>query len=407
MEKHIGKMERKALEMSPEINLVLSCLRHSCGKNMKSGLRLRSSASMDWERFMTLVEKHRVSALVYRSLKHCRGDKIPPFVIPRLKNRIENATRRTIVKAAELAYIQEGFNQRHIPTLTLKGPVLSLLAFGDLGSRHVGDLDLWVPESHLNSADTFLRQAGYTRNLPDVGLTARQTSFFRRNNSHFGYFRRDKRIQVEIHYRCGYLPSLFPLTFENAWEGRRTIQLGGVGIATFSAEHTLMLLCVHGAVHGWSRLFWLTDVAKLVADDSDISWDTLMNHSNRMGVFRMVAEGLILAACLLDSPLPEAVAKYAQQSKSVSYLVRTAWDRIQSLEDYPNIPMSPNYIRKKRYDFSLRRDLNYKREFLLYQLCPSHDEWEVSILPNYMLSLYFIMKPFSLVNRWRIHYKTK
>ncbi len=351
-----------------------------------------------------MVEKHRVAALVYKRMKRF-GNRIPSFVLSRLRKRVENNTRRNVLKAAELAYILKGFNQRCIPALAFKGPVLGLITFGDLGSRHVGDLDLLIPEEHIEHAEAFLHQAGYTRILPDFHLTARQKTFFMRNFSHFGYFCREKRIYLELHYRCVYLSSLFPLRFENAWNGHRIVPIGGVSIPTFSLEHTLMFLCVHGTLHGWSRLFWLTDVAYLVGNESGFDWDQLMDHSNQMGISRMIAEGLILGALLLDCPLPGKVIKYVQRDKVVNYLVRIAWNRIQSLNDHPNIPVSWEYFQKKLYDFSLRSDLNYKLKFFLYQIGPSHDDWETVNLPNYLFSLYFMMKPFSLFYRWRIHHK--
>jgi DNA polymerase III epsilon subunit-like protein len=183
---------------------------------------------------------------------------------------------------------------------------------------------------------------------------------------------------------------------------RQIVQLGGVNVSTFSFEHTLMLLCVHGATHGWFRLFWLNDVSKLLDKHPDIDWNKLMDHADRLGILRMVAEGLILAALLLDSPLPQKVRKYGQKDKVVDRLVRMAWYCINFSMDYPSMPLSPGYIRKKLYDFRLRNDLQYKLELFLYQIGPAHDEWEAAMLPDFLFPLYFFLKPFSLLYRWHV-----
>ncbi len=392
-------------KISPELDLVLSCLKHALGENAKEEPEIQIPKAVNWKHFMLLLERHRVFAPVYCSLKSSDPDKIPVSVMSRLKGRIHNTTRQTLLKASELGHIQKAFNGRHIPSLALKGPALALLAFGDLGCRHVGDLDLFISERDLKRADACLHERGYLRCIPDSPLTSRQDAVYRRNNSHFSYFCPQKRILLELHYRCAPLSSLFPLRFQNAWEKRNTVPLGDFNIATFSIEHTLMHLCVHGAVHAWRRLFWIADVAKLMHDNPKIHWEALFDRSRHMGISRMVAQGLILGHMLLGAPLPEVLTEALQKEKKTPYLVKTALKRIRSSSGDPNLPLSSDYIRKKVYDFLLRPDWHYKLAFILYQIGPAYDEWEMCFLPAQMFSFYFMAKPFSLFSRWRMHYK--
>ena len=171
-------------------------------------------------------------------------------------------------------------------------------AYGDLGSRHVGDLDIMIPVKTVEKAEILLQQEGYQRTEPRFELSARQYVTYKRNNCHFGYYSKERRIRIELHYRYGSHPALFPLPFDEAWKGRHIVKLGGTDVATLSLEHTILFLCVHGAAHAWFRLFWLNDLAQILSRHPSIYWTKQMGHSASLGIRRMVVEGVILASLL-------------------------------------------------------------------------------------------------------------
>jgi hypothetical protein len=359
-----------------------------------------SHKAIDWDLFVRLVDRHRVVSQAYKSLHQFAANSVPETVLIRLRERAHRNAQRILTKSAELVHILKGFDQRDISALSFKGPVMGLLAYGDLGSRHVGDLDIMIPVESIEKADNFLRQEGYQRTEPGFMLTPKQHAVYQRNNYHFRYFCKERAIRVELHYRYGSNPALFPLKFDEAWERRQTVKLGGIDVATLSLEHTIQLICVHGAAHAWFRLFWLNDLAQLLYRHQTIDWTKQMGQADRLGIRRVMAEGVILATLLLKSPLPRQVKIYEQSDSVVHDLVRMTYYRIRYSVDYPCKPFTLDYFREKLYDVSLRKDLPYKLNFFLYQIGPSYDEFESVILPDLLFSLYFFLRPFTWVSRW-------
>jgi len=392
--------EQILLKMPGELWLILSCLRASTDQNKRREIDSLGPKAIDWEVFIKLVNRHRVSSLVYKSLNRFEGDKIPTHVLIRLRERAHRNAQRILSKTTELVHILKGFDQRDIFALSFKGPVLGLLAYGDLCSRHVGDLDIMIPLESIEKADNFLRQEGYQRTHPGFTLTPRQHAVYQRNNYHFRYFCKERAIRVELHYRYGSNPALFPLKFDEAWERRQTVKLGGIDVATLSLEHTIQLICAHGAAHAWFRLFWLNDLAQLLYRHQTIDWTKQMGQANRLGIRRVMAEGVVLATLLLKSRLPQQVKIYGQTDKVVHDLVRMAYYRIRYSVDYPSKPFTLDYFREKLYDIRLRKDLPYKLNFFLYQIGPSYDEFESVILPDLLFFLYFFLRPFTWCFRW-------
>jgi hypothetical protein len=306
--------------ITSELQLILFCLRAFTGQDVWEQIDDLCRKAIDWDAFIRLVDRHRAPAPVYRTLNTFREKNIPETTLIRLKERFHRNTQQVLAKTAELVRIVKRFEQNNIPVLPLKGPVLALQVYDDLGSRHVGDLDIMVPPDRVKEAENLLVQQGYKRTHPDFHLTQKQYAVYVRNNHHFGYFCKDRRIRVELHWRFGSNRYLFPLRFDDLWRNRQTVRLGGADMASLSLEHTILFLCTHGAVHAWFRLFWLNDIARIMIKNDSMDWNMLMQDAIRLGIGRMVAEGTILANQLLGSPLPEPVSAFAKKDKRLQQI---------------------------------------------------------------------------------------
>ena len=389
-----------------ELRLILSCLRASAGKKEADQTGELCRRPIDWDNFIKLVDRHRVPAPVYKRLSRFAENSIPKTVLTPLKNRSHRNAQQVLMKTAELVRIVKRFEEKGIPVLPLKGPVIALQAYGNLGSRHVGDLDVMVPPERVLEAQRFLLEEGYQRAHPDFELTTRQDLSYIRNNHHFGYFSQERRIRVELRWRFGSNRRLFPLGFNELWRDRQTIFLGGVEVATPSLEHTILLLCTHGAGHAWFRLFWLNDVARIVIKNDSIDWDILMRHAGQLGVRRMVAEGVLLAGHLLGSPLPEPVRVFAEKDRGVDRLVKMSLSLINHPGGTFHKPLTRSYYCSKLHGLMLRSDLRYKLAFCTIQLGATYSDWDRVPLPDALFPLYFLVRPVTWFFRWYVP-KTK
>ena len=376
-----------------ELQLILDCLRASLDRQEEipgswSGPRI------DWPVFLELVNRHRVIFPVFDNLKLVAGDAVPEPVFMELRNRCFRNKPLVLLKTAELVGIVQQFGGKKIPVLPLKGPVVAKQAYGDIGARHVGDLDLLVSRDNISEAENILYAAGYQRIDPGFELTPRQSLAYVRTHHHYGYFCPERGIRVELHWRFGESRRLFPVIFSQLWQEKQTIQLGGAEVPALSLEDTILLLCVHGSAHAWFRLFWLNDLARLIMKNQDIDWGMLMGHAERYGIRRMVAEGVLLAHGLLGSPMPEPVRVYIQQDKGVYRLAGKAIYLMKHLDVPPYGPLTRAYLLHKYHALMLRSELPYKLAASIRMLGGVDDDWQKVPLPDAFFPVYFFLRPF-------------
>ncbi len=112
---------------------------------------------------------------------------------------------------------------------------------------------------------------------------------------------------IDLHWRITqhYLP--FPLDMEALWQRVETIELEGKPVSCLSPEDTLLLLCVHGTVHRWAELGWISDIACLIERFPTLDSEGVLVHSRHLNSERMVLLGLSLCRDLLGTELPTGV----------------------------------------------------------------------------------------------------
>ena len=323
-------------------------------------------------------------------------------MLARLKNRFHRNVERVFAKTVELIRIVKQFEKKGIPVLPFKGPVLALQAYDDLGLRHVGDLDIMIPSELVLKAKELLLKEGYQCTYPDFHLTRKQHLVYVRNSHHFEYFCQDRGIRVELHWRFGSNRYLFPMNFDELWRKRQTIQFGGADVTVFSLEHTILLLCAHGAAHAWFRLFWLNDVVQLMIKNDSIDWNILMMHAGQLGISRMVAEGIVLANWLLGGPLPKVIRVFADQDRGVDRLAMMAFYLISHPRGPFHKPFTKPYYCSKLHGSMLRSDPSYKLAFCTGIINAEYGDWNRFPLPDALFPLYYLLKPFMWFFRWYV-----
>jgi len=343
-----------------ELRLLLYCLRSCAGQDYGDRIGTLCRRAIDWDIFIRLVARHGVPSPIYKTLKRFAGEIVPEPVLTVLRDRFHRNAKQVVGKTAELVRIVKRFQQNDINVLALKGPVLALQVYDDLGSRHVGDLDILVPPERVLEAQRLLLQEGYRRIHPRCDMTPRQQSAHLQKGQHLELYCDEKRIKVELHWRYGSPRGLFPLKFHDAWKERQTVRLGSIDVATLSIEHTILFLCTHGAYHAWFRIFWLYDLALLFLKYPAIDWNILMRHSGQLGIHRMVAEGVVLANQLFGSPLPQQVFLYTQKDKEVLRLVKMSLYLIKYCDRALDVPFTPAFFYNTFHRFMLQNNPRYK-----------------------------------------------
>jgi hypothetical protein len=355
---------------------------------------------LDWQTFLNLLDRHYVLPLVWHSLQTCDDLPIPKPIRRSLHRQAEKHVQDALIQAAELLRLVQRFERAGILVMPLKGPVLAMQAYGTLALRHVGDLDLLINPASVEDADRILVDAGYIRTAPGFTLSPGQTRAFMKIRKDFSYIHGTRAVHVELHWRWCQNAYLFPLSFEELYASRVFVKIGSACIVAMPREALLLYLCAHGAHTGWFRLKWLCDLPALIDDGVGLDMATLMRQARDLGVSRMLSQGLLLAHHVLDMPLPPLISEIVRQDRIVQQgLVHIAKQALVQDAYYwtENAPVSwmPAQL---FYRLKLRANFRYKwHNIYFYSLWT--EDWELVRLPERLLVLYFVFRPFLWIMR--------
>ena len=257
---------------------------------------------IDWQRFLRVIQRHRVTGLVYANLKTCSCP-VPVQTMQVLGASARKQVIEGLVRSAEACRIVGRLESSGIPVAVLKGPPLAMLAYGDIGLRHSKDNDLLVEPERVIDAARQIEAAGYVRVKPHPAWTPDDIDAWRDVSKNFEYVLPASGAQLELHWRLTDNPYL---TLEQL--RRDTLQRVALtpqaALPTLAADDLLLYLCVHGAGHTWFRLKWLADVAALLRQGGPETFARLRQQAQESGLKRPVDLALELCRILFDTPLP-------------------------------------------------------------------------------------------------------
>src|SRR5229473_2852869 len=282
--------------------VLLECASPRCDARKLNEL-LRSA---DWTRLLLLVQKHGMVGHLAAHLHEFDRDLVPPGMNKTLIECQRAQILLTLRLTAELFRLLKRFAAAEIGVLAVKGPVLSLRAYGDPAMRSYGDLDLLVRQRDIRRATELMIAAGYQAAVPVSAIDAGTIP------GQYLFSRPDSKLIVELHndLTLRYFPRRLPLEAFFARQVR--VPLDAHEAPALSVEDELVLISIHGAKHFWERLMWIADVAALVTRQTSIDWQCVADSAKAVGAERMLHTGLRLASDLLRTKLPENVQALVQ-----------------------------------------------------------------------------------------------
>lgn len=306
----------------------------------------------NWEEVIRLARRHRVLPLVFWNGQKIGWPHAPDSVRPRLERDFQLNASHTFALARELLHIGALLEEAQVPMVSFKGPTLAQAAYGSVGLRQFGDLDVLVPRADVLRAREALHGYGYAS---QVALAPSQEAAHLRDDSVFDLRREvgldGRPTSLELHWALTGRAFARPITFDHLRHRLRQAPLAGGQAAQIEAADLLVILCVHGTKHLWERLQWIADIAQLtrqaqtqaqvqtqqnqVWDENgsgagvsaglglgsgDLDWARARALSVRFGVERMLALGVLLAHEILLAPLPGEVRAWARAMPGVEAL---------------------------------------------------------------------------------------
>jgi hypothetical protein len=319
--------------LAAEAALLVACTRARVDPLTGARVRKLAGAVRDWDTVLELGRRHRLVPLLYTHLKAVAEDVVPHAVYGALREEFTTNAAKNLALAVELLAVTELLDSQGVRALPYKGPTLAQCIYGSLAARQMKDVDILVGPADIDRAVSLLATREYspvTRLLPGARRLGLEYQCVLTRPS-------DGTI-IELHWSIVPRTMAPPVTLDHLWPSRLHTAMLGRTVASPSHEDTLVILCIHGSKHQWARLEWICGVAELLRS-KPLDWLKVLARAERWHATRMLSTGLLLAADVLDAPVPEAVVGVARRDAHVVALAASVRDQL-FLDDDPTLDRS-------------------------------------------------------------------
>lgn len=370
----------------------LPLLAQLCARTREPGgeatrIRALAEGQPDWSALLGAASDHNVGPLVYKRLIESAGDALPAKWRDRLRQQFVTNAHRNLLLTATLVRVLRALEHSGVQAMPFKGPALAQQAYGDLALRNFSDLDIVLPHSQIGEAHCAMQSLEYR----SEGAAAAMAEG--RIPGQYAYRSHACGTLVELHTEktMRYLP--VPLDWAALCSRLETVPVGGQPLRTFSIEDTMMLLCVHGTKHFWTRLGWICDIAELVQAPRRIDWQQAETLARTMRCHRMWLLGLTLANEILAAPLPEAIARQIRRDTRVAALARSVRERFLASGE-SGIGAGERIRFRGNSQDTLATGL---RQLSIFATRPTDEDWQSHSLPRWASPLYAILRPLRIL----------
>lgn len=263
-----------------------------------------------------LALRHRVVPQLHRSWSEpARRPAIPPDTMSRIERLHLSCVARNLVLVAALKEVLVLFAEAGIRAFPFKGPVLAQQLHGDAGARMLSDLDFLVHEADMGRARMVLRSAGW-QEMRLMSAAAERVWISAGWGCNLQHPDTDAVVNLRAAATPDYLPGV--IRWDALWDEREQTTFEGCTVAMPPADALAVLLCWHGAKHAWSRLVWIADLDTAVRRGLVKDWASVVDRARQMGAVRLLHLGLLRAASVFGTQVPESLIDAARRDVPAS-----------------------------------------------------------------------------------------
>jgi Uncharacterised nucleotidyltransferase len=270
-------------------------------QNQNDAIREALKDGPDWKQYLSLVDRHRTPALSWASLNRATGIGVPEFVKRELQKRSDACRMKAMQHCLLLAGVLKRFNHAAIPVMPLKGQILSLELYGDVGLRETLDIDLEVPREDLAGAQNCLVSKDWHLEETFFPMSPRQWDSFLHNEQHINFIHNQTGRMLELHWRNQWEA---PDATRARWARSVPSTWQGCSIQAMNPSDMTLYLCCHGGLHEWFRAKWLGDLARAHSLGL-LDWKAAWEEARRSRQTRVLLAGIYLLEQVYGLPRPD------------------------------------------------------------------------------------------------------
>lgn len=378
-------------ELPPEGRFISACI--SMPSSFESrGWEIGSvGRDLDWSRIEREAAGHFLIAPVRRFLTHDYAGRVPLDVLAGVQARFAANAIAHLRLARELISIRNALSSEGIGILAIKGPALAIQAYGTLGERQSGDLDIAIRPGDLPRIAKILVSMGYRSRRYQPG--AADFGFFCCFEDQF-----EKPHGPLIDLHVALLPRYFPfrMHLDDIWARAVTVEFEGHSIETLSPHDHLVFSIAHASKHGWgwAPLRAMRDIAALSAIPS-VDWERAEFEFEHLGCRSMLYLSTLLSKTFAGAEISDQVLQRAASDDGAVSLARQVARRL-----FPAPGVVPSVYCDWIVPLSLSEGLGKRARYLIDRgLRPTIEDWEAFPLPRALYWMYYLTRPMRLLLR--------
>jgi Uncharacterised nucleotidyltransferase len=363
----------------------------ACPASDAAALKQISFLELDWDLVLEIAEEHGMLGVLAMRLQEINFARVPTASRDKLQSRLRSQYLFTLSMTAELFRILDDFSKCGIETLLVKGPLISLLAYGDPAVRSYVDLDLLVRHKYVLTATQHMIDLGFESDVPLNAIEAGKIP------GEYLFKRPGTAQIIELHTERTFRYYPRSMRLEDLFARQRRVPLDGHEIPALGLEDEFVLNSIHGAKHFWERLMWVADIAAIVARHPEINWEKAQQAAADVGAGRMLHVALQLAETLLGVRLPAGMATEVKRDATVRKLCG------QVARWLPYAGYAPPEL-KERALFRMRMGgggLAGAGYLLRLSLSPTEEDWVEGDEEGRSGLMDAIQRPFRLLKKYR------
>lgn len=258
-----------------------------------------------------------------------------------------------------LKYLDELFRGINpaLKIILLKGvSLLNTVYSRDLGSRHLGDVDILIRKEDFLPLKEYLSGKGYIfhNNIDSLGESNYLNSVTCRKEERFW-----PSFHIHWHLNNASSPNLAfsaKINLEKIWQEAQLLN-GYKNIWIMSPHHQLIHLCEHALKHSYGQAYFLKDINRVIKYyQNTLDWNKLILEAQDFDLTRAVYYTLYFAHRLTGAEIPDFVL-FSLKPKRFTFLEKrfmnaVLHNRVSShLSDVVYLAMNKTIFNKLKFIF--------------------------------------------------------
>jgi hypothetical protein len=374
-----------------EARLLLDCARASVEPERALRIRALAASDLDWQKLLTLAERHGLRPLVYAHLNRICPERVPAANIEFLRDYFVRNSAFNLLLTGELLRLLNLLNEHGVEAVAFKGPAIAVKLYGHVALRQFCDLDILVRARDVWRASELIETRGFE---PDV-VIPREHRAALVHQDYVQVFHRDGgRTLVELHWSIARRSLGVRFDADAIWPRLERMVMQEQTVFVPSAEDLLLMLCVHGARHSWDKLEGIASLAELVRGKDDFDWDYVWRQAGEMHCRRMVTLGLMLTRDLFDVALPPdaAMLRLSRTLQTTAGIIARNF--------FADDVQSPTFARQAALHLRLTDYYTDRARYCArVVLTPTADDWAVVRLHGPLSLAYPLVRAFRIARK--------